>query len=137
MPGPEWQRGDGNRLPISAQACRRVRASRGTRVAEALGPPSARPRGGRPCLAGAFFPGPAAPLRHSGTAGRAGGWSARRPPPAARKMVTSAGQLALLALGTYAAGCAPPPCVPSATPRSPLSPAFLPPSPPGGFSLPA
>ncbi|XP_012605621.2 protransforming growth factor alpha [Microcebus murinus] len=65
-------------------------------------PPPAR-AGGRPCLARAFFPRSAAPLRHSGTAGRAGGWSACC--PLARKMVTSAGQLVLLALGIVLAMC--------------------------------
>lgn len=101
--------------------------------AEALGeprrwvlPPPARAEAGLASPA-PFSP---APQRRSATRApqvgqEAGAPAARRPPPAARKMVTSAGQLALLALGTYAAGCAPPPCVPSATPRSPLSPAFL------------
>lgn len=69
--------GDGNRLPISA----RPAARRGEcQQRRAVLPPPAR-AGGWPCLAGAFFPRTAAPLRHSGTAGRAGGWSACRPPP--------------------------------------------------------
>lgn len=76
-PVAEWRRGDGNRLPISA----RPAAQRGERGRErSVLPPPAR-AGGWPCLAGAFFPRSAAPLRHSGTAGRAGGWSACCPPP--------------------------------------------------------
>ncbi|XP_040314243.1 protransforming growth factor alpha [Herpailurus yagouaroundi] len=100
-PVPEWRRGDGNRLPISARpAARQGECSRERSVL----PPPAR-AGGWPCLAGAFFPRSAAPLRHSGTAGRAGGWSACCLLPAARKMVRSAGQLALLALGLLSAVC--------------------------------
>uniref|UniRef100_A0A7N9CY70 EGF-like domain-containing protein n=2 Tax=Catarrhini TaxID=9526 RepID=A0A7N9CY70_MACFA len=95
-PVAEWRGGDGSRLfPPGGQRCG-ASASR-----ESLGPPSARPRRGRPGLR--LIPRTAAPLRHSGTAGRAGGWSACCPP--ARKMVPSAGQLALFALGIVLAAC--------------------------------
>ncbi|XP_064125136.1 protransforming growth factor alpha [Loxodonta africana] len=104
-PVAKWRRGDGNRLPISALPAAR-RGECPQKGARSSLPPPARPparAGGRPCLPCAFFPRTPAPLPHSGTAGRAGGWSACCLP--ARKMVTSAGELALFALGVLLAVC--------------------------------
>lgn len=120
-PVAEWRRGDGNRLPISARPTarpgesQRVRASREA-LARPVLPPPAR-AGAGPASPAPFPPRSAAQLRHSGTAGRAGGWSARCPLPAALKMVTSVGQLALFALGTY---CLPRPPTP-ASPGPPVA----------------
>lgn len=92
-------------------------AVRCARQRPSLRPPSLRPpaRRGRPCCArrSPRHSRAASPLRH-----RRSGRRLERLLPAARKMVPSAGQLALLALGTYAACCASP--APGATP-SPLS----------------
>ncbi|XP_037662538.1 protransforming growth factor alpha [Choloepus didactylus] len=74
-----------------------------TASGEALGPPSALPHWGPALPPDAFSPRTAAPLSHSGSAGRAGGWSACC--PSARKMVTPAGELALFALGILLVVC--------------------------------
>lgn len=90
-------------------------------------PPPARPRRG-PALPRQRLFSPA-PRRRSASRAPQGGQEAGAPAarPPARKMVTSAGQLALFALGTYAVLRAPCPAraLPAATPRFPLTPSRL------------
>lgn len=111
-PGRRWRRVTVTAFPISARPAARRRVP-----AEARGPPSARPRRGLALPRRRFSPAPRRRFRHSGTAGQDGEAGA----PAARKMVTSAGQLALFALGTYAA-CGAPGHLPSGHPAFPLFP---------------
>lgn len=109
-PVAEWRRGDGTsfRFPPAGSAGGACQP-RGAR--SSLHPPAS---GAGPASPAPFSP---APRRRSATRAPQGGQEAGAPAarPAARKMVTSAGQLALLALGMYATCCA----LPAATPRLP------------------